>query len=60
MMVSLPSDGMQQIAEQLGTLNVFIGVYLICKGVGFVTAVVMRRDPPRKSIRPEVARSDGS
>ena len=59
-MQSIPFDALDHIATQLVLLNALIAVYLICKGVAFVSAVVARRDPPRKSNRSKLARSDGS
>lgn len=59
-MISLRPDAMQQVADQLGVLNVFVGIYLISKGVGYVTSVVMRRDPPTKTIRSKLAQSNES
>ena len=59
-MESVPFDALDHIATQLALLNALIAVYLICKGVAFVSSVVARRDPPKKSNRPNLARSDGS
>lgn len=53
----LSSFAVDPVATQLVLLNVLVAVYLICKGVAFVSAVLLRRDPPKKSIRPKVARS---
>jgi hypothetical protein len=58
---SIPIDALDRIAEQLLVLNMLFSAYLVCKGVGYATRIVMRRDPPkRESIRPRAARSDGS
>ena len=59
-MQSIPIDALDRITAQLVLLNVMLAVYLICKGVAFVGTVVGRRDPPRKSNRSNLARSDGS
>ncbi|OXI45181.1 hypothetical protein CFB49_09105 [Burkholderia sp. AU17457] len=59
-MESLPIDALDRIALQLTLLNVMLGTYLCCKGVGYVSRVLLRRDPPKKSIRSRLAQSDGS
>ncbi|MFC0398599.1 hypothetical protein [Paraburkholderia rhizosphaerae] len=59
-MQSIPFDALDRIGVQLMFLNAMLFVYLVCKGVAFVTQVVMRRDPPRKSIRSKLAQSDES
>ncbi|CAM2176099.1 conserved hypothetical protein [Burkholderia latens] len=51
---------MERIALQLTLLNAMLGTYLCCKGVGYVSRVLLRRDPPKKSIRSKLAQSDGS
>ncbi|MBN3802514.1 hypothetical protein GXB81_05515 [Paraburkholderia sp. Ac-20336] len=59
-MQSIPPDSVEQIAGQLTFLNVMLFVYLLCKGVGYASAVLARRDPPKKLIRSKPARSDES
>jgi len=60
-MVSLPPDGMEQVAAQLQFLNLMLFIYLVCKGVSFAGSVFFRRDPPvKKSIRSNLARSNES
>jgi uncharacterized membrane protein HdeD (DUF308 family) len=59
-MQSIPMDALEHVATQLALLNLLLGAYLICKGVAFVSAVIARRDPPKKSNRPKLAQSDGS
>ncbi len=60
-MISLPpSADAQLIAEQLLFLNLLVSVYLICKAGHYVTSVLSRRDPPKKSNRQQLARADGS
>jgi hypothetical protein len=59
-MQSIPFDAIEAIARQLELLNVVLIAYLCCKGVSFVTATFLRRDPPKKSIRSKLARSDES
>ena len=59
-MQSYPFDALDRIALQLMLLNVLIAVYLTCKGVAFVSSVLLRRDPPKKLIRSKLARSDES
>lgn len=59
-MESLPIDALDRIALQLALLNVLLCVYLVCKGVGYVSAVIGRRDPPKKLNRSKLAQSDGS
>lgn len=60
-MESIPIDALDRIVEQLMLLNMLLSTYLVCKGVGYATRVVMRRDPPkRESIRSRAARSDES
>jgi hypothetical protein len=56
----LSSFAVDPVAAQLMLLNVLVTVYLICKGVAFVSAVLMRRDPPKKSIRSKLAQSNES
>ncbi|APR39379.1 hypothetical protein [Paraburkholderia sp. SOS3] len=59
-MHSIPFDALDRIGAQLAFLNVMLFVYLVCKGVAFVSAVIARRDPPKKSIRAKLARSGES
>ncbi|CAG2273044.1 hypothetical protein BCCR75502_01729 [Burkholderia sola] len=59
-MESLPIDALDRIALQLALLNVLLCVYLVCKGVGYASAVIGRRDPPKKLNRSKLAQSDGS
>ncbi|CAB3659414.1 hypothetical protein [Trinickia soli] len=59
-MQSYPFDALDRIALQLTLLNVMFFGWLLCKGVGYVSAVVGRRDPPKKLIRSKLARSDES
>lgn len=60
-MISLPpSADAVLVAQQLAYLNVMVAVYLICKGGSYVASVLVRRDPPRKSNRQQLARADGS
>lgn len=59
-MQSIPFDALDRVALQLAFLNVLLFVYLICKGVGYVSAVIARRDPPKKLIRSKLARSNES
>lgn len=59
-MISLPPDGAVQVAHQIEILNLMLFIYLVCKGVGYASAVFARRDPPKKSNRSKVAHSDGS
>lgn len=56
----LSSYAVDPVSAQLMLLNVLLAVYLMCKGVSYVSSVFFRRDPPKKSIRSKVARSDGS
>ncbi|MDN7680964.1 hypothetical protein [Burkholderia cenocepacia] len=56
----LSAFAVDPVATQLMLLNLLLFVYLVCKGAEFVTRVVSRRDPPKKSIRSDVARSDES
>lgn len=56
----LSSYAVDPVSAQLMLLNVLLAVYLICKGVAYVTHVVSRRDPPKKSIRSKVAHSNES
>lgn len=56
----LSSYAVDPVSAQLMLLNVLLAVYLMCKGVAYVTAVFARRDPPKKSIRSKLARSDES
>ena len=59
-MESLPIDALERIALQLTLLNGLLAVYLSCKGVEYVSRVLLRRDPPTKSIRSKLARSNES
>ena len=59
-MQSLPFDALDRIALQLALLNLLLAAYLICKGVAYVSSVIGRRDPPKKSNRSKLAQSDGS
>lgn len=59
-MQSIPFDALDRITAELMLLNVMLATYLICKGVAFVGTVLGRRDPPKKSNRPDLARPDGS
>lgn len=56
----LSSYAVDPVSAQLMLLNVLLAVFLICKGVDYVTRVVLRRDPPTKSIRSKVAHSGES
>jgi hypothetical protein len=56
----LSSYAVDPVSAQLMLLNVLLAVYLMCKGVAFVTSVLMRRDPPKKSIRSKLAQSNES
>jgi hypothetical protein len=59
-MQSFPFDTLDRIATQLTLTNVMLAVYLVCKGVGYTSRVVLRRDPPKKSIRSKLAQSNES
>ena len=59
-MERLSSFAVDPVASQLAFLNLMLFVYLCCKGIAFVSAVVNRRDPPKKSIRSKLAQVDGS
>ncbi|KVL90153.1 hypothetical protein [Burkholderia stagnalis] len=59
-MDSLSSYAVDPVSAQLMLLNVLLAVYLICKAVDYVTRIVSRRDPPKKSIRSKVAHSEES
>lgn len=57
----LSSYAVDPVAGQLALLNLLLAVYLVAKGVDYVSRVFARRDPPvKKSIRPGLARSDES
>jgi len=58
-MMSLPPDG-YLVAQQLELLNLMLFCYFVCKGVAYAGAVFGRRDPPKKSIRPNLAPSSES
>ena len=47
-MARLSSFAVDPVAAQLALLNLLLAVDLCCKGVGYVTRVLLRRDPPRK------------
>lgn len=59
-MISLPVDATDAIVVQLAILNITVMAYAMCKGLNWCASVVFRRAPPKKSIRPELARSDES
>jgi hypothetical protein len=59
-MESIPLDALDRIGEQLTFLNLMLFAYLVCKGVGYASSIFARRDPPKKSIRSELARSNES
>jgi hypothetical protein len=60
----LSSFAVDPVAWQLACLNFMLFVYLVCKGVNYVSSVFLRRDPPRRGkrelIRSELARPDES
>ena len=56
----LSSYAVDPVSAQLMLLNVLLAVYLMCKGVAFATSVLIRRDPPKKSIRSKLAQSNES
>lgn len=56
----LSSFAVDPVSAQLALLNLMLFAYLLCKGVAFVSSVVLRRDPPKKLIRSKVAQSDES
>ncbi|MEW6343742.1 MAG: hypothetical protein RXR20_31390 [Paraburkholderia sp.] len=56
-MTSLPFDALERIGTQLEYLNFLLTVYLCCKGVGYTSAVFMRRDPQKKLTREKLAQS---
>ncbi|MGF6648620.1 hypothetical protein P3T17_006783 [Paraburkholderia sp. GAS82] len=56
----LSSYAVDPVSSQLALLNVLLAIYLICKGMNYVARTLMRRDPPKKSIRSKLARSDES
>lgn len=47
-MERLSSYAVDPVSAQLALLNVILAVYLCCKGVSYVTRVLLRRDPPRR------------
>jgi hypothetical protein len=55
-MERLSSFAVDPVSYQLAVLNVLVAIYMICKGLNYVARTVFRRDPPKKSIRSEVAR----
>ncbi|KVR16160.1 hypothetical protein WK11_25685 [Burkholderia ubonensis] len=59
-MERLSSYAVDPVSAQLALLNLLLFVHLVCKGVEYATRVFMRRDPPKKSIRSNLARSDES
>ena len=59
-MERLSSYAVDPVSAQLALLNLLLFVHLVCKGVEYATRVFMRRDPPKKSIRSKLARSDDS
>jgi len=59
-MDSLGSYAVEPVAYQLCLLNVILSIYVICKGVDYATRILLRRDPPTKSIRSKVAHSNES
>ncbi|AOI69775.1 MULTISPECIES: hypothetical protein [Burkholderia cepacia complex] len=59
-MERLSSYAVDPVSAQLALLNLLLFVHLVCKGVEYATRVFMRRDPPKKSIRSKLARSDES
>lgn len=59
-MERLSSYAVDPVSAQLALLNLLLFVHLVCKGVEYATRVFMRRDPPKKSIRSRLARSDES
>ncbi|AIS96294.1 hypothetical protein [Burkholderia thailandensis] len=59
-MERLSSYAVDPVSAQLALLNLLLFVHLVCKGVEYATRVFTRRDPPRKSIRSKLARSDES
>lgn len=56
----LSSFAVDPVGAQLSLLNVQVCVYLCCKGANYVARVLFRRDPPKKSIRSKLARSNES
>ncbi|PRF39939.1 hypothetical protein C6Q11_24275 [Burkholderia multivorans] len=56
----LSSFAVDPVASQLCLLNVMLCIYLCCKGAAYVSRVLLRRDPPKKSMRSKVAHSDES
>lgn len=56
----LSSYAVDLVSMQLALLNCMLFVYLICRGAAFVSSVVLRRDPPKKSNRQQLARADDS
>ncbi|HDR9873027.1 hypothetical protein WM08_30040 [Burkholderia ubonensis] len=59
-MERLSSYAVDPVSTQLALLNLLLFVHLVCKGVEYATRAFMRRDPPKKSIRTGLARSDES
>lgn len=56
----LSSYAVDPVSSQFALLNLMLAIYLICKGVSYVTSVLFRRNPPRKLIRSKLAQSDES
>ncbi|MBR8160893.1 hypothetical protein KDW98_06875 [Burkholderia vietnamiensis] len=56
----LSAFAVDPVSTQLMLLNLLLFVHLVCKGVEYVTRVVSRRDPPKKSVRSSAVRSDES
>lgn len=50
-MGQLSSFAVDPVSTQLMLLNLLLFVHLVCKGVEYVTRVVSRRDPPKRSAR---------
>jgi len=56
----LSSYAVDPVASQLALLNLLISIYLVCKGLDYVARNLMRRDPPKKLTRRELAQPEGS
>lgn len=56
----LSSFAVDPVSSQFAFLNLMLAIYLICKGISYVTSVMFRRNPPKKSIRSALARPDES
>lgn len=59
-MSRLSSFVVDPVASQLALLNTLLAIYLICKGLDYVARTLLRRDPPKKSIRSKLAQADES